>query len=82
METKRQELYKELNLTDEQKKLLEENKNMWDEAYTYSYHIKSGYYDFFKSKVLLNIRNIFNHNFTFIVIVIYLKLYYFRRSRF
>ncbi len=62
--------------------LLEENKNMWDEAYTYSYHIKSGYYDFFKSKVLLNIRNIFNHSFTFIVIVIYLKLYYFRRSRF
>ena len=60
--------------------LLEENKNMWDEASKYSYHIKSGYYDFFRSKVLslLNIKNIFNHSFTFI----YLKLYYFRRRRF
>ena len=60
--------------------LLEENKNMWDEASKYSYHIKSGYYDFFRSKVLslLNFKNIFNHSFTFI----YLKLYYFRRRRF
>jgi secreted Zn-dependent insulinase-like peptidase len=48
--------------------LLEENKNMWDEACNYSYHIKSGYYDFLRCKVLLalNNKNIFYHRFAFI----------------